>query len=70
MNMGKTSVLVDKKLIETALKATHLKSKEEVIEAALHELIKKKERTLLKEALGSFEIDMTLEELLRLRAER
>lgn len=68
--MGKTSVLVDEALIENALKATHMKSKKEVIEAGLHELIKKKNRNLLREELGSFEIDLSLEELKKLRADQ
>ena len=68
--MGKTSVFVDEPLIKNALKATHMKSKKEVIEAGLRELIKKKNRNLLREELGSFEIDLSLEELKKLRADQ
>jgi Arc/MetJ family transcription regulator len=70
MLMGKTSVLVDETLIKNALKATHMKSKKEVIEAGLQELIKKKNRSLLREELGSIEIELSLEELKKLRADQ
>jgi Arc/MetJ family transcription regulator len=70
MLMRKTSVLVDETLIKNALKATHMKSKKEVIEAGLQELIKKKNRNLLREELGSFEIELSLEELKKLRADQ
>ena len=66
--MGKTTVLVDEALIKTALKVTHLKSKKEVIEAGLQELIKKRNRALLVRELGSFDIDLSLSELQKLRA--
>jgi len=68
--MGKTSVLVDETLIKDALKATHLKSKKEVIEAGLQELIRRKNRDLLREELGSFDIDLSHEELNKLRADQ
>ena len=68
--MGKTSVLVDETLIKDALKATHLKSKKEVIEAGLQELIRRKNRDLFREELGSFDIDLSLEELNKLRADQ
>jgi Arc/MetJ family transcription regulator len=68
--MGKTTVLVDETLIKTALKVTHLKSKKEVIEAGLQELINKRNRTLLAQELGSFDIDLSLSELQKLRAEQ
>jgi Arc/MetJ family transcription regulator len=68
--MSKTTVLVDETLIKTALKATHLKSKKEVIEAGLQELIHKKDRELLRQELGSFDLELTLSELIKMRADR
>lgn len=68
--MGNTTVLVDEALIKTALKVTHLKSKKEVIEAGLQELIKKRNRALLVQELGSFDIDLSLSELRKLRSEQ
>lgn len=68
--MGKTSVMVDDKLVNSALKITHMKSKKEVIEAGLHELIKKSNKELLRQELGTFDIDLSLEELNKMRADR
>ncbi len=68
--MGRTSVLVDETLIKNALKATHMKSKKEVIEAGLQELIRKKNRDSLREELGSFDIALSLEDLKKLRADQ
>ena len=70
MYMGKTNVLVNDALIKNALKITHMKSKKEVIEAGLQELIKKKTRDLLRQELGTFDIDLSLEELNRLRSDQ
>ena len=66
--MGKTTVFVDETLIELALRASKLKTKKEVIEAGLKELVRKKNRDLLREELGSFDIDLSLGELKRRRA--
>ena len=68
--MGKTSVLVDETLIKNALKATHMKSKKEVIEAGLQELIRKKNREALRAELGSFDLELSLEELIKLRTDQ
>jgi Arc/MetJ family transcription regulator len=66
--MGKTTVFVDETLIELALKASKLKTKKEVIEAGLKELVRKKNQELLRQELGSFDIDLPLDELKRRRA--
>jgi len=66
--MGKTTVFVDETLIELALKASKLKTKKEVIEAGLKELVRKKNQELLRQELGSFDIDLPLDELKRCRA--
>jgi Arc/MetJ family transcription regulator len=68
--MGKTTVFVDEALIELALKASKLRTKKEVIEAGLKELVRKKNRELLRQELGSFDIDLSLSELKRRRAEK
>jgi len=68
--MGKTTVFVDEALIELALKASKLKTKKDVIEAGLKELVRKKNRELLRQELGSFDIDLSLSELKRRRAEK
>ncbi len=66
--MGKTTVFVDEALIEIALKASNLKTKREVIEAGLKELVRKKNRELLVKELGTFDLDLSLEELKKRRA--
>ena len=66
--MGKTTVFVDEVLISNALKVSKLKTKREVIEAGLKELLRKKNQELLRQELGSFDIDLSLDELKRRRA--
>jgi Arc/MetJ family transcription regulator len=66
--MKKTTVFVDEVLIELALKASKLKTKKEVIEAGLKELVRKKNRDLLRGELGTFDIDLSLDELKKRRA--
>ena len=68
--MKKTTVFVDEVLLEVALKASKLRTKKEVIEAGLKELVRKKNRDLLRGELGSFDIDLSLDELKRRRAGR
>ena len=68
--MGKTTVFVDEVLISNALKVSKLKTKKEVIEAGLKELLRKKNQELLRQELGSFDIDLSLDELKRRRAGR
>jgi Arc/MetJ family transcription regulator len=68
--MGKTTVLIDEVLIQEALRATNLKTKKSVIEMGLKELLRTKNRELLRRELGTFDIDLSLEELNRKRAEK
>jgi len=65
--MSKTTVFVDEALIEEALKAANLRTKREVIELGLRELVRKKKRELLRQELGTFDIDLSLDELKRRR---
>jgi Arc/MetJ family transcription regulator len=66
--MKKTTVFIDEALIELALKASKLRTKKEVIEAGLKELVRKKNRDLLRRELGSYDIDLSLDELKKRRA--
>jgi Arc/MetJ family transcription regulator len=68
--MGKTTVLIDEVLIKEALRATNLKTKKSVIEMGLKELLRTKNRELLRRELGTFDIDLSLEELNRKRIEK
>ena len=70
MYMKKTTVFVDETLIRDALKVTRLKTKKEVIDAGLRELIRKKNREMLKQELGTFDIELTLKDLQKRRAEK
>ena len=65
--MGRTTVIIDDELISEALKVTKLKTKKKVIEEGLKELIRKKNRERLAKELGTFDIDLTYEELMKQR---
>lgn len=68
--MSKTTVVLNDKLLEKAMKITKAKTKKAVIEQGLMELVKSKNTELLREELGSYDIDLTLDELERLRSEK
>ena len=61
--MQKTTVVIDEKLIEAAMKVTRLGTKREVIEEGLRELVRKRGRELLRSELGSFNLDLTIDAL-------
>ena len=65
----KTSVAIDDKLLKEAMEAIGARTKKETIEAGLKELVRKKNLQALKEELGTFDLDLTLEELEKLRSE-
>jgi len=68
--MAKTTVVIDETLINEALRVTNLKTKREVIEKGLKELLRIKNRELLKQELGTFDIALSLEELKKIRSEQ
>jgi len=63
------SVTLDKDLLEEAQRLLGKKSKSSVIREALLELLRKKRREKAIEHAGNIEMDITLEDLLRLREE-
>ena len=65
--MKKTTVCIDEKLLNNAIKTIRAKSKREAIEEGLRALIRQNNKDALLKELGTFEIDLTLEELERLR---
>jgi len=65
--MKRTTVLIDEGLLEEAIKATGARSKREAIEKGLRSLVRWYNRETLDTELGTFEIDLTLEDLERLR---
>jgi Arc/MetJ family transcription regulator len=68
--MGKTTVVIDETLINEALRVTNLKTKREVIEKGLKELLRTRNRKLLRQELGTFDIDLSIDELKKRRAEK
>jgi Arc/MetJ family transcription regulator len=65
--MHKTTVEIDDKLLDRAMKVSGAKTKKQVIEYGLKELIKSINLSLLKEELGTYEIDLSLKDLERMR---
>jgi len=70
MAMKKTTVLIDEELLQDAIEAIGARTKKEAIEAGLKSLVRNFNREALRKELGSFEIDLTLDELEELRDER
>ena len=65
--MRKTTVLIDDDLLKAAAEAVGTRTKKETIEAALLSLVRKHAREKLRKELGTFDIDLTPEELEKLR---
>ena len=64
----KTTVVLDDELVKDAMEAIHARTKKEAIEAGLRELVRKKNREALIDELGTYDLDLTLEELEKLRS--
>jgi Arc/MetJ family transcription regulator len=67
MAMKKTTVLIDERLLAEAMKAIGARTKKEAIRAGLEALVKHHHRESLQKELGTFDIDLNLEELEKLR---
>lgn len=65
--MKKTTVLIDEQLLSEAIEAIGARSKREAIEKGLRSLVQQRNREALRKELGTFEIDLTLDELEELR---
>jgi len=65
--MQKTTVEIDEKLLEKAMQLSGAKTKKKAIEYGLRELIKSINRDLFKKELGTFDIDLTSEDLEKMR---
>ena len=65
--MRKTTILIDEDLLAEAIQTIGARSKKEAIEAGLRSLIQNHNREALRKELGTFDIDLTLDELERLR---
>lgn len=67
--MRKTTVFIDEDLLGKAIQAIGARNKKEAIEAGLRSLVQKHNRELLRSELGTFDLDLTLDELEQLRNE-
>jgi len=67
--MRKTTVQIDEKLLQKAIEAIGAKTKKETIEVALQELVRQRYREALRKELGTYDLELTLKELERLRDE-
>lgn len=63
------TVTLDEDLLEEAKSVLGKKTKKEVIEEALRELVRKKRRERAIADAGKVDLDITLDELLRMRKE-
>ena len=60
--------MIDEQLLKEAMLAIDARSKKEAITVGLQTLVKQQNRERLRKELGTFEIDLKLDELLRLRS--
>ncbi len=67
--MAKTTVIIDDKLLDEAMKATGANTKRQVITAGLKELIHKRNLEAFRQELGTFDLALSVEELQKLRNE-
>jgi Arc/MetJ family transcription regulator len=67
MAMKKTTLVIDEGLLSAAMAAVGARTKKEAVEAGLKSLVRERNREALRRRLGTFEIDLTLEELDTLR---
>jgi Arc/MetJ family transcription regulator len=66
----KTTVEIDDELIMEAMKAVKVKTKREAIEIGLRELVRRKNLAALRKELGTFDLDLDLDELEKRRSDR
>ena len=65
--MGKTTIVIDEKLLRAAMETIGAKTKKQTIEAGLRELVRHNQRKALRRELGTYDLDLDLETLQRLR---
>jgi Arc/MetJ family transcription regulator len=54
-DMQRTNIVLDKKLVDAGLKATGLRTRRELVDFALRELLRHKEQRKLLELMGNVE---------------
>lgn len=65
--MSRTTLKIDPALVDHAMKLSGVKTKTDVINLALDEFVRRRERELLRGELGSFDLTISPEELRQLR---
>jgi Arc/MetJ family transcription regulator len=65
--MTRTTLEIDEALLVRAMELTGARTKTEAINYALGQLVRHWERETLRQELGSFDFDLDLDELRRLR---
>ena len=68
--MSRTTLDIDGELLAKAMEASGAKTKTEAVELALRELVRQRQLKLLREELGTFDLDLDLEKLQRDRRTR
>ncbi len=66
----RTTVVIDDRLMRSAMKAARVTTKREAIELGLKELVRKSNVAALREELGTYDLAFDLDELKRLRRGR
>jgi Arc/MetJ family transcription regulator len=65
--MSKTTVIIDDKLLDEAMRVSGAKTKKQAITTGLKELIRRKNLEALRQELGTFDLALSLEDLEKLR---
>jgi len=65
--MAHTTLDIDEGLLQQAMKLSDERTRKGVIEESLREYIRARAAERLRRKLGNFELDLTYEELMRLR---
>jgi Arc/MetJ family transcription regulator len=65
--MSRTTLKLDADLVDLAMKLSGAKTKTDAINLALSEFVRRRERELLRGELGSFDLNLSIDELRRLR---
>ena len=68
--MAKTTVVIDDKLLDEAMRVSGAKTKKQAITTGLKELIRRKNLEALRQELGTFDLAISSEDLEKLRNEQ
>jgi Arc/MetJ family transcription regulator len=65
--MDRTTLKIDPHLLDLALELSGARTKTEAINLALGDFVRRRERELLRQELGSFDLTFDVDELQRIR---